>query len=164
MLPRTNTQIALATAVAVSGAWLYAVPDFEPLLALITSVLAYAASLNDRQVISESVAASTTALVGHGPHPNGLLKSASIIDRPKIIQENYRNFPPLGGQEILGVLEVLSIIDRPKAIPLLLSRLSSPLTQSETEAILEKLSIIDREVAAKHLSYARPCSHFEADG
>jgi hypothetical protein len=164
MLPRTKVQFALIAAVTIAGAWLYHARDFEPLLAFITSSLAYAASLKERGGRIGTVVEANLAKNGYGPHPDGLLKLASIIDRPKIIQNNHQNFPPLTGTEILRVLETLSIIDRPNALPLLLTRLRSTPSNAETEAILYTLSIIDREAGARHLSHARPCAQEGGDG
>jgi len=44
MIPKTKTQWALGAAVVVSVIWLYFVRDFKPLLAVITSFVAYSSS------------------------------------------------------------------------------------------------------------------------
>jgi hypothetical protein len=157
MLPRTKIQWALGAATAIAGTWLYFVRDFEPLLATVTSAIAYAASLTRRDTDKARDAREPTA--GFGPPPASLLRSASILDRPKILRESYAHLPPLSGREIADTLESLSVLDRPKLLPLLLTRLGATLSESETDAILKTLSVLDVPVAASQLAKARPIAN-----
>ena len=149
-------QWALAAATAIAGTWLFFARDFEPLLATVTSAIAYATSLTHREVVSNPSRDVQPPKEGYGPSPAALLRSASIIDRPKILRDSYAHLPPLSGQEIADTLKSLSIIDRPKLVPLLLTRLGSALSEGETDAILKTLSIIDVPAAASQLAKARP--------
>jgi hypothetical protein len=156
MFPRTKIQWLLGGAICVSATWLAYSRDFEPLLALITSVVSYAGTFATRHHNTSETTSASTPLGGYGPAPMSLLKSAAIIDRPKIIKDSYTHFPSLSGIQIVEVMDTLSIIDRPKALPLLLTRLREALSENETERILELISIVDRSTAAEQLAQSRP--------
>ena len=159
MIPKSKTQWALSAAVVVSLTWLYSVRNFEPLLASITSLIAYVGSFAAKRHSSTKIIKPGAQVQGTGPAPMALIRSSSITDRPHIIKKSHLHFPLLNGYQILEVLEILSITDRLDALQFLLIRLESSLSEEETEEILGTLSITDRPTASMQIAKARPINN-----
>ena len=159
MVPKTKLQYGLGIAVIISAVWLYYTQDFEPLLALVMSIVTYGGSFTmDSTTVDRH---DKPVIQGVGPCPLSLIRSASIADRPRIIEKAYHRFPQLEGAKISEVLALLSIVDRPAALPLLLLRLANPLTEQEVIKILGQMSIVDRPTAAVQISHATPSGQRE---
>ena len=148
-MPRTIPEWLAALAVLLSAGWLYAKPDFEPGIVLITSILTFT-GLRGRGHVSRSWG-RTTADSAAQFDVRSLLKGAYQADRLQVAKENLSHITAIAPQEFASVLGLFYQADRLAALKTLAEKLAGHPTPSETEAILGTLYATDRPAGAKAL-------------
>lgn len=143
------------TGVVLSCGWLISHPDYEPAIALSSSLLVwlglkYKQSLPKKPISSPSIDLSSATK--SQLHLSALLRGAYISDRPSIIKDSMDVFTSITPVDVAEILGLLYIFDRPKALQLLTSRISPPPSSTEATRILDQLYISDRPFGAKLIS------------
>lgn len=152
--------LALLAAV-LSCAWLISHPDYEPAVALASSLLVWL-GLKRHSTHNAGPPPLTPAglPVGAKPqlHLSALLEGAYMADRPRIVRESLGAFPSVTPVDVVEILGLLYQADRPSILAVLASRISPPPSSKEATKILGQLYVADRPSAAKLLAQVHVAS------
>lgn len=152
-MPRTIPEWLAAIAVVISGAWLYAMPDYEPAIAFISCILAFV-GMRSRTSVSVSTSLPKFLLpseAGAQFDIKSLLVGAYQSDRLSIAKDNLNHIRPVSPDQLPSILGLFYQSDRLAALKLLSQKLAAHPDPKETEKILGTLYASDRAAGAKSL-------------
>ncbi len=152
-MPRTIPEWLAVIATLISGAWLYAKPDYEPAIALITGIITFV-GMRSRTLNPTSHTLPNAFLPGKPTAQfdvKSLLVGAYQSDRLEITKDNLPHILPIPPEELPSILNLFYQSDGLNALRLLSQRLGTYPNPKETEKILGTLYTSDRATGAKTL-------------
>lgn len=149
-MPRTKSEWLAVACVILSVAWLYTGINLEPVIALLTSILAFIGLRTPHSMHRASVAPEA----GNGQFdPVALLNPAALYERIKILRKSHMHLRSISPSEMPQILALFPLYEQSEALKLLAPNLSAHPSPAETEDILKRLPLYERTAGAAFLAH-----------